>query len=155
MQLDANRSTSTYKQETDINLIEQHSGDTLQAAMIPSTAERTCCKTGICPLQIHIFLRGWLGCQICRQSSWISLESSWRFNQRPQSGDPRDDSWWINPCNRYYWWFICPYKPLTNLVGGLEHFLCFHILGMSSSLIDFHIFRGVGIPPASNIVGYL
>ena len=53
-------STSSYKQETDINLIEQRSGDTLQAARIPSTAIRSYCKTGICPLQIHIFLRGWL-----------------------------------------------------------------------------------------------
>jgi hypothetical protein len=74
-------------------------------------------------------LRGWLGCQICRQSSWSSLESSWRFNQRPQSGDPRDDSWWINPYNRDYRWFICPYKPLTNLVGGLEHFFMFPYIG--------------------------
>ena len=34
------------------------------------------------------------------------------------------------------------------LVGGLEHFLFFHILGIII-LTDFHIFRGVGIPPTS------
>ena len=32
-------------------------------------------------------------------------------------------------------------KPIiTNLVGGLEHFLCFHILGIIIPT-DFHIFR--------------
>ena len=31
------------------------------------------------------------------------------------------------------------------LVGGLEHFLCFHILGISSSQLTFICFRGVGI----------
>jgi len=35
----------------------------------------------------------------------------------------------------------------TYLVGGLEHFLFFHILGMSSSQLTFILFRGVGQPP--------
>ena len=35
----------------------------------------------------------------------------------------------------------------TTLVGGLEHFLFSHILGMSSSQLTFIFFRGVGIPP--------
>ena len=33
------------------------------------------------------------------------------------------------------------------VVGGLEHFLCFNILGSSSSQLIFIFFRGVGIPP--------
>ena len=37
-----------------------------------------------------------------------------------------------------------------NLVGGLEHFLLFHILGISSSQLPFRFFRGVGQPPTSN-----
>ena len=34
--------------------------------------------------------------------------------------------------------------PVKNLVGGLEHFLFFHILGMSSSQLTPSFFRGVG-----------
>ena len=34
-----------------------------------------------------------------------------------------------------------------SLVGGLEHVLYFHILGMSSSQLTFIFFRGVGQPP--------
>ena len=37
----------------------------------------------------------------------------------------------------------------TCLIGGLEHFLFFHILGMSSSKLTFIFFRGVGQPPTS------
>ena len=33
------------------------------------------------------------------------------------------------------------------LVGGLEHFLFFHILGISYSQLTFIFLRGVGIPP--------
>ena len=36
-----------------------------------------------------------------------------------------------------------------HLVGGLEHFLFSHILGMSSSQLTFLFFRGVGQPPTS------
>jgi hypothetical protein len=35
------------------------------------------------------------------------------------------------------------------LVGGLEHFVFFHIVGISSSQLTFIFFRGVGIPPTS------
>ena len=33
------------------------------------------------------------------------------------------------------------------MVGGLEHFLFFHVLGMSSSQLTVIFFRGIGIPP--------
>jgi hypothetical protein len=33
------------------------------------------------------------------------------------------------------------------LIGGLEHFILFHILGISRSHLTFIFFRGVGIPP--------
>ena len=33
------------------------------------------------------------------------------------------------------------------IIGGLEHFLFFHILGMSYSQLTFIFFRGVGQPP--------
>jgi hypothetical protein len=36
----------------------------------------------------------------------------------------------------------------------LEHFLLFHILGMSSSQLTFIFFRGVGIPPTSYYIRY-
>ena len=35
------------------------------------------------------------------------------------------------------------------LVGGLEQFIFFQILGMSSSQLTFIFFRRVGIPPTS------
>ena len=35
------------------------------------------------------------------------------------------------------------------LVGGLEHFLCFHILGIIIPTDEFNFFRGVGQPPTS------
>jgi len=35
------------------------------------------------------------------------------------------------------------------LIGGLEHFLFSHILGISSSQLTFIFFRGVGQPPTS------
>ena len=38
-----------------------------------------------------------------------------------------------------------------NLVGGLEHFLCSIIYGMSSFPLTFIFFRGVGIPPPRGI----
>ena len=39
---------------------------------------------------------------------------------------------------------------LLYLVGGLEHFLFFHIYILGITIpTDFHIFRGVGIPPTS------
>ena len=46
-------------------------------------------------------------------------------------------------------------EPISFLAGGLEHFLCFHILGIiwnhhPNSLI---FFRGVGQPPTSFILG--
>ena len=41
------------------------------------------------------------------------------------------------------------YPILNPLVGGLEHFLFFHILRMSSSQLTFLFFRGVGQPPTS------
>ena len=41
---------------------------------------------------------------------------------------------------------------LWNLIGGLEHFLFFHTLGMSSSQLTFIFFRGVGQPPTRNCV---
>ena len=40
----------------------------------------------------------------------------------------------------------------TYLVGGLEHFLFCHILGMSSSQLTFIFFRGVGQPPTRYIL---
>ena len=43
---------------------------------------------------------------------------------------------------------------IYNLVGGLEHFSCFHILGTSSSQLTFIFFRGVAQPPTSNILYY-
>ena len=39
---------------------------------------------------------------------------------------------------------------VCNLVGGLEHFLFSHILGISSSQLTFIFFRGVAQPPTSN-----
>ena len=41
----------------------------------------------------------------------------------------------------------CPY-----LVGGLEHFLFFHILGMSSSQLTSIFFRGVGRKTTNQII---
>ena len=40
---------------------------------------------------------------------------------------------------------------VINVVGGLEHFLFFYILGMSSSQLTFtpSLFRGAGQPPTS------
>ena len=38
---------------------------------------------------------------------------------------------------------------VINVVGGLEHFLFFYILGMSSSQLTFIFFRGVAQPPTS------
>ena len=38
---------------------------------------------------------------------------------------------------------------IIYLVGGLEHFLLSHILGMSSSQLTFMFFRGVAQPPTS------
>ena len=40
---------------------------------------------------------------------------------------------------------------ITYLVGGLEHFLFTHILGMSSSQLTSIFFRGVAQPPTSYI----
>ena len=37
-----------------------------------------------------------------------------------------------------------------HLVGGLEHFMFFHILGSSSSQLTFICFRGVAQPPTSH-----
>ena len=37
------------------------------------------------------------------------------------------------------------------LVGGLEHFLFFHILRMSSSQLTFIFVRGVGQPPTRHV----
>ena len=54
---------------------------------------------------------------------------------------------------------ICIESPLKNkhsspcyvsLVGGLEHFLFSHILGISSSQLTFIFFRGVAQPPTSS-----
>ena len=39
--------------------------------------------------------------------------------------------------------------PQVFLVGGLKHFLFFHILGILKSQLTFICFRGVGIPPTS------
>ena len=36
---------------------------------------------------------------------------------------------------------------VSYLVGGLEHFLFSHILGMSSSQLTFIFFRGIGLKP--------
>ena len=47
------------------------------------------------------------------------------------------ENWWLN-------------RSQNNLVGGLEHFLCSHILGISSSQLTFIFFRGVAQPPSSN-----
>ena len=41
------------------------------------------------------------------------------------------------------------------IIGGLEHFLFFHILGMSYSQLTFIFFRGVGKPPTRNCVSYI
>ena len=41
-------------------------------------------------------------------------------------------------------------RPNTSLVGGLEHFLFSHILGMSSSQLTFIFFRGFPQPPTSS-----
>ena len=35
---------------------------------------------------------------------------------------------------------------MNEVVGGLEHLLFFHILGISSSQLTFIFFRGVGLP---------
>ena len=40
---------------------------------------------------------------------------------------------------------------IYNLVGGLEHFSCFHILGTSSSQLTVIFFRGVAQPPTSKV----
>ena len=40
-------------------------------------------------------------------------------------------------------------KGHCNLVGALDHFLFFHIVGMSSSQLTFIFFRWVGQPPTS------
>ena len=42
---------------------------------------------------------------------------------------------------------ILQQKYTWDLFGGLEHFLFFHILGISSSQLTFIFFRRVGIPP--------
>jgi len=53
-------------------------------------------------------------------------------------------------------WFICRInttlsvvskRGYSNLIGGLEHVLFFHRLGISSPQLTFTFFRGVGIPP--------
>ena len=50
--------------------------------------------------------------------------------------------------------FFCYFFPIHSyLVGGLEHFLFPHILGISSSqLTKLIFFRGVGQPPTSHIL---
>ena len=40
---------------------------------------------------------------------------------------------------------------VSKLVGGLEHFLFSHILGISSSPLTFIFFRGVAEPPTRKI----
>jgi len=46
------------------------------------------------------------------------------------------------------------FNPITQLlVGGLEHFLFFH-MGISSSQMAFIFFRGVGQPPTSDIMSF-
>jgi hypothetical protein len=48
-------------------------------------------------------------------------------------------------------WQVSKIHQDSNLVGGLEHFLFFHILGISSSqLTKSYFFRGVAQPPTSN-----
>ena len=42
-----------------------------------------------------------------------------------------------------------------ELVGGLEHFLLFHILGISSSQLTFTFFRGVAQAPTREFPNYL
>ena len=49
-----------------------------------------------------------------------------------------------------------PSKLLTGfnkdiLVGGLEHLLFFHVLGIIIPIDELIVFRGVGQPPTSNI----
>ena len=48
---------------------------------------------------------------------------------------------------------ISPFQKLI-LVGGLEHVLFSHILGMSSSQLTFIFFRGVGQPPTSEFCDF-
>ena len=52
-----------------------------------------------------------------------------------------------------YGWcsIVSPTLGYFHLVGGLEHVLFSHILGMSSSQLTFTFFRGVGQPPASHV----
>ena len=42
------------------------------------------------------------------------------------------------------------YTYMYILVGGLEHFLCFHLLGRIFPTDYIIFFRGVGIPPTSH-----
>jgi hypothetical protein len=45
--------------------------------------------------------------------------------------------------------YLTHFIPWSNLVGGLEHFLFFHILGIIIPTDKLVFFRGVGQPPTS------
>ena len=89
-----------------------------------------------------------------------------------RSGLPEPDLWihsrllcwkgtttavWRSPWNQWYfatgrlcvagWVLATLTKIYNNLVGGLEHFLFFHILGIILPTDELIFFRGVGIPP--------
>ena len=47
------------------------------------------------------------------------------------------------------------WKQFKTLIGGLEHLLFFHIMGISSSQLTFIFFRWVGIPPTRSSISIM
>ena len=72
------------------------------------------------------------------------LEQIWRvWDGDGWKEDGKSATGW---CSRLILGWFC--GMFLELIGGLEHFLFFDILGISSQL-TFIFFRGVGIPPTS------
>ena len=71
--------------------------------------------------------------------------SKWKYGQT--TWEVKD--WWSNMGIRCLEYMV-PLRSHGDLVGGLEHCLYSHILGMSSSQLTFIYFRMVGQPPTRN-----
>ena len=99
----------------------------------------------ICTHYDKVHLKQWISTMVFRQGTW--QKNSWFWKPQVCGSNLHTSMRWF--CTTSDWMMASCNWDKARLVGGLEHFGFFHIMGVIIPTDELIFFRGVGQPPTS------
>ena len=100
----------------------------------------------ICTHYDKVHLKQWISTMVFRQGTW--QKNSWFWKPQVCGSNLHTSMRWF--CTTSDWMMASCNWDKARLVGGLEHFGFFHIMGVIIPTDELIFFRGVGQPPTSH-----